>query len=154
MARLSDFIYGMIIVVGVMSVFFGFASITMNQYGVTVPDKYNETFQVLSNMTAIDDQTQAFKETTLDEDENKTSSWLGSLADKADIIGNYFSQGYRTVRLVPDTVDVFNGMVDASLDTNVNMYGSATTSLRFIVTSLALMFLVIGIASLLLKWYL
>lgn len=154
MPQLSSFVYGMILFVGIMAVFFGFASMTMNQYGVTVPTKYNQTFTTLSNMTAINEQTEALKVTTLDEDQNATSSKFGVFTDLADIVGIYFTKGYRTAKLIPNTLGVFNDMVDASLDTNVNMYGSATLSLRFIVGSLILMFIVFGIASILLKWWL
>lgn len=151
--KLSNFVYSMIIIIGVFGVFFGFASKLVNNYDVDVPEKYNQSFIALSNMTAIDEHTEAIKEVTLAEDPNATSSFFGRLEEKFDIIGLYFTKGYKGVKIFPRTIKVFNGMVSAILDTNVNLFGTATISLRFMVTSLVLVAVLSLIIGILVKWW-
>lgn len=150
--KISNFVYGMIISVGIFTVFFIFAADTLLNYGVTIPEQYNTTFTKLSNMSAMDDQTLAIKEATLREDANATSGFFGRLEVLSDILGIYYSRGYQAVTLVPNTVDVALDMSNSVLDTN-NLWGTAGPALRFIVTSLIIVAVMFLIISILVKWW-
>lgn len=153
MTKLSNFVYGMIIVIGVFAVLFSFASKTVVNYGVPVPTKYNQSFIALSNMTAIDEQTTELKEATFKEDPNATSGFFGRLEEKFDILGLFFTRGYKAVMIFPRTIGVFNSMVNVILDSNVNLFGTATVSLRFMITSLVIVAMISVIIAVLVKWW-
>lgn len=153
MPRLTNFVYGMIIAIGCFAVLFGFASKIMNNYAVPIPEKYNKTFIQLSNMTGIDEQTEELKEITFKEDPNATSTFFGRLEEKFDILGLYFTRGYKGIMIFPRTIGIFTGMVNAILDSNVNLFGTATISLRFIILSLVIVAAIGVIISVLVKWW-
>lgn len=153
MTKLSNFMYGMIIVIGIFAVLFSFASKAVTNYGVPVPDKYNESFIALSNMTVIDEQTNELKETAFKEDSNSSSSFFGRLEEKFDILGLFYIKGYKAVMIFPRTISIFNTMVNVILDSNVNLFGTATVSLRFIITSLVMVAIISVILSILTKWW-
>lgn len=153
MARLTNFAYGMIITIGVFAVLFAFASKLMLNYSVPIPAEHNETFIQLSNMTAIDEQTEDLKEIAFKENINASTSFLGRLEEKFDIIGLYFTRGYKAVQIFPKTVGIFTGMVSSLLSSNAHILGIAAAALRFIIISLVIVAVVGVIISLLVKWW-
>lgn len=148
--KASNFLYGLIFVVGVFMVLWGFSAQMMVNYGVPVPNKYNDTFTVLTDRTMIDQTTAELKSATLDEDQPPKTL----VGESIDIIGKYFERGLKTVRLVTNTGAIFTSIVDAILDTNVNLFGEATVSLKFIVLSVFIVAIVFLILGALIKWYL
>lgn len=153
MVKVSNFMYGMILTIGIFAVLFGFASKMANNYGVTVPGKYNQTFAVLSNMTPIDDTTETLKETTLTEDTNQTASFFGRIQERFDISGLFFIRGLKALKVFPNTINIFSNMVDALLDNEVNLFGTATVSLRFIVVSMVIVAIMSLIIAAIVKWW-
>lgn len=145
--------YGIILIVGIFAIYFGFASAMVNSYSVPIPTKYNDTFVKLSNMTVINEQTEALKQTTLKEDENATSGFFGRLEEKFDIAGLFFMKGYKAVQIFPKTIGVFSSMVDTILDSGSIVFGSAIVSVRFIVTSLIIVAVIAAVLAILIKWW-
>lgn len=152
MVKLSDFMYGMIITIGVFAVLFAFTSKLVVNYGVSVPSNYNKTFMALSNMTPIESQTNELKTEALQEN-GSSSGFFGRIQDRFDISGLFFIRGLRALNVFPKTINVFTNMVDMILDNDVNLFGTATVSIRFIVVSLVIVALISVIVAALVKWW-
>lgn len=145
----SNLVIGMLIVVAIFSpLFLGLSKLTTN-YGVTIPERYNDTFTTLSDMSTMDDYTEELKSSVMNEEEPPKTL----IGEAIDILGKYFERGYKTLQLVPKTLGVFTGMVNAILDTNINLFGTATLSLRFLAISIVAMGIVFAIVAVLVKWW-
>lgn len=153
MPKLTTFMYGMIISIAVFTVLFSVGSKLIVNYNVPIPAQHNATFVAMTNMTAINEQTADLKAKALKEDVNKTTGFFGQLEERFDILGLYFQRGYKTAQIIPRTTNIFFTMVDAILDSNLNLFGIATVSLRFMIMNLVLVAIIGVIIALLVKWW-
>lgn len=147
--KASNFIIGLLLITAIFTPLFMWLSALLNNYGVDVPDKYNNTFTTLSDMSTMDSYTEEYKTSLMNEDEPPKTL----IGEAIDIVGKYFERGYKTLQLVPKTLGVFTGMVNGILDSNVNLFGTATLSLKFLATSVVAILLLFGIVSVLVKWW-
>lgn len=143
----------MILVVGIFGVLWGFNAKLMQNYGVSVPQQYNETFQIITDTSGIDNTTAELKSLAFKDDVNRSTSFFGRLEERFDILGLYFKLGYETISLTPKSIKIFVLMSDSVLDSNTNLLGTATRSIRFMIISailVAFIFLLIAVA---VKWW-
>jgi len=154
MAELTNFMIGTILVVGIFATLFVFSSHAFQQYNVVVPEQYNRTFLILSNMTPMEGLTKDLKTTALKENSSEIQGFWGNLADRLDLEGLFFVQAYKAARVLPKTLSVFASMVESVLDSGASMFGIATPSIRFIVLSLVVVVIIGAFLAVILKWWL
>lgn len=151
--RASNFIISIIFIIAVFGVLWGFNSKLMVNYGVSVPSKYNETFQIITNTSGIDSTLQELKASSLKDTSNRTNTFLGKLSDKLDVIGLYFKLGYETMSITPKSMRIFTTMSDSVLDSNTNLLGSSTPYINFLIYSLILVGFIFLLVAIIIKWW-
>jgi hypothetical protein len=137
--KLSSFMIALIMV-GVVVVFFvQFMGAVSSNYSLTFD---NSTYAAYNQLNAISNTTEQIKGQTLGIQEKS-----GLL----DILGSYFSDGYKSVKLTIQSFSFFDKMNNAAMD-SLNL-GASGVYLRVAITAIVIILLVVGvIVSALVKW--
>lgn len=148
MAELSKIVYAMIAIVAVFAILFTWQSNLIVSYNKELPNEYNETFQLMSNMKNISDQVGDYKELALSESNEDASPF----SQFVDIIGKYFERGVKIIQLVPNMLNLIDTMLQSILGSNVNLLGIAVTPLNFLVIIGLTAIITFAIISILLRY--
>lgn len=145
MARLSTFVYGIMISVAIVSIFLTASIKLMDNYNTNIPTEYNDSFTTISDFSTIEDNTQDLKESVLSESE---TSKIPIIGDALDVLGKYFEAGVKSARLVASYLNVFETLATETLDKNAQFLGSAYAPIKALIISLVavlILFLLIGV---------
>jgi len=141
MAKASDFMYGMILSIGILAVITIFLSQLFTNYAVTIPAEHNKTLTLMSNISSVNVYVEEQKEQALSETE-KEKTLLGNVLD---ILGFWFERGVKTLKLIPNILGLFSSIASAGINSASSILGIAAGPLKFIVISMATVFLIIGV---------
>lgn len=141
MAKASDFMYGMIISIGIISVLTIFLSQLFTNYSISVPAEHNDTLNLMSDISSINDYVEEQKEQALSETE-KDKTLLG---EALDIIGFWFERGVKTLKLIPDILTLFETIINAGINSVSGLLGITTAALRFMAVSIVTVFIILGV---------
>jgi len=141
MAKASDFMYGMIISIGIISVLAIFLSQLFTNYAVVVPAEHNKTLTLMGNISSVNVYVEEQKEQALSETE-KEKTLIGEVLD---ILGFWFERGVKTLKLIPDILMLFEGIIGAGISSSSSVLGIAAPVLKFMIVSMATVFIVIGV---------
>lgn len=151
--QISSLLISLVIVVGFTAVIWGFASNLMINNAVAVPAQYNESFQTIINQTNdLNNVRDDLKAQTFQDNTNVTQTWFQQIANIPDVIGAYFSQGTKIIRLSLSSVDTMTVMTDTLQDSNSNVLGSSGSVLQYIIISLLLLAIAWLIIQAFIKW--
>lgn len=130
--QISNFIIGLILIGVVVTGLAVFMSGLQAEYGVSYD---NSTMDAYQNLDEIYNITEDVKDASEDQDVKETS----------DILGGFFSQAYKTMRITWKSISTFNKMTDASFE-NANV-GNNTFSrtLRLAIISIVIIAIIIGV---------
>ena len=141
MAKISGFIIGLILVSGIM----GLLGLVVTNISVTYNVDYDQT--------DIDSYTKIQELNNLTQDIQDEADKIKSKSGLLDILGDFFSQGYKALKLSYKSVDVFTSMTDASIDKlHMGAGGSILKTMLVTITLIALIIAVLLAA--IVKWVL
>ena len=142
MAKLSSFMYGMILSVGL----FAILSVVLGQlfvnYAVPLTSGYNTTFAALANTTGVASIVEEQKAATLTEGSNAPKSLVGQAFD---ILGFWFERGFAALKGVGNSIGLFYTITDVSLNSLTQYLGFSIEPLRFMIGALIVVAITIGI---------
>jgi len=139
--KLSDFMVALTICISLILIVLLFVGDGVYKYDRT----FNESqFGNLSEkFTQITNTTETIKE---------DAQSYASDQNVFDIIGNYFSQGWRTMLLTFSSIDIFYSMINGMFGDNLN-FGPAGQLIINMITTIVLIIFFIGIIlAIVLKW--
>ena len=125
--KLSNAIYGMIIMISVIMIFVVFNSNMIVGSGITITSADNATMSTLTNIKNISNDINTIKGKVTNENEQK--SWVEQVY--YDLVGKYFEQGLAIVKLIPNTLNLFDSML-TSIFGRITILGIALTPLSFL----------------------
>lgn len=142
MAKISNFMYGMVLSIGL----FAILSLVLGQlfvnYNVALPGKYNQTISQFTNTTAISSYVKEQKTATLAEESGQKSN---PLSEAFDILGYWFERGYSALKASRNIIELFTTLVDLGINSISEFIGIAAEPLKFIIISLVVVAIVIGV---------
>jgi hypothetical protein len=130
--KISTFVIALIWVSFFAAVFGGFIADTMINYHVTYDESQVKRYNQLDSIYL---EVQSYKNSTSDFKEN---------TGIFDVIGGYFSNGYKTMKVAMGSLDLFMGMTNDALDTPA-LNIPAMQYLKTSIVLTVLVFFVIGI---------
>lgn len=135
------YLSGIILVLGVVTVLAVFTSTFLVKYGVSIPAEHNETFQTLSDTASFVSFSEEIKNSALNEDEEDQTFF----SEIVDLIGKWFQRGLQIVRLIPNSMNLFNSMSEALVNSNTPFLGIAAEPIKFIITNILVIIVIVGI---------
>lgn len=143
MAKVSNFMYGMIVAIGLFSILaLGFFPQLFINYNVPLTSGYNKTFTTLSNYSGLNKYVETQKQNTLAETGTQKTNIIGQAFD---VLGYWFERGYGALKATKDVIGLFSTIVEVSLDSLSQYLGIAVGPLKFIIISCVVVAIVIGV---------
>lgn len=141
MAKISNFMYAMILTIGVFAIMAGFLGQFFTNYNIALPAKYNETIDAFKNASAINVYVEQQKTDSLAEDSGQKSI----LGEAADILGFWFERGYSALKASKNIVELFTSLVGLGIESLSGFIGISAAPLKFILISLVVVAIVVGV---------
>ena len=144
--KASKLLYGLVISISLFGIMFIFISQLTKNYGVAVPDGFNQTFQKMTDITEVKGEIYELKNESIPT-KNPPKTLIG---EAIDIIGKYFERGLKVIRIIPNTIDILKNIFTSGIDSSSNILGITTDPIKTIV----ILCLVIGIVTFVISTYL
>lgn len=130
--KISTFVIGLIWVGFFAAVFGGFLAESTTKYNTPYNQSQMATFNKLDKLQT---EVEGYKNSTLSFKEN---------TGVFDVIGGYFSNGYRTMKITLSSLDIFMSMTNDALD-NATVDIPVMSYLKVSIILTVLVFLIIGV---------
>ena len=148
--RASDFMFSLVLTVGIMAIMGSFFTSTFITNNVAINSTYNRTLnsmQDINQTTALilEQKKDTFIETNVTTSKNIISEFL-------DIVGWWFEKGVLVIKLIPKSLQLAVNMLDVGLNSIASILGIAYNPIRFIIISLLTVAVIFFILAVLVKW--
>lgn len=132
--KISNFIIGLIVIGIIVTGIVTFMSGLNAKYDVSFDNSSLEVYQDLEDIHNLTEEIEA-----------KTRGDDALKSDSTDILGGFFSQAYRVMRITWGSMTTFNKMTDASFE-NVNVGNEGfSQTLRSGIISIVVILIILGI---------
>lgn len=149
MAKLTSFMYGLILSVGLFGIMLAFLFNGAISYNKIIPSSDNKTLSALAEIQNLSSTINEQKTNAL----NEANSQRSIVSEFLDIVGFWFEKGWNTVKLMAKSVNLAGSYGALAMDSIKGTLGIAYAPLRFIVDNLIIISIIIGVLiAVLVKW--
>lgn len=148
--KASEFMYSLILTVGIMAIMGAFFTSTFITNNVAINSTYNRTLNTMQDINKTTALILEQKQSGLIETNVTTSRNV--LSEFLDVVGFWFEKGWLTVKLIPKSLELAINMFDVGLNSIASILGISYNPIRFIVIGLLTVSIVFFILAVLIKW--